>query len=159
MNASNKGFKHLWNDCELTNEMRDLYFFITNNVMEYSNRQNFKNYMSGVKPICVEATMNWQYPGKWFALHSHTHSHIASVFYVNAHEDCGDLCLVDPRGDNNWTDRIDRGVLNTSYERIQPKDGLLVVFPGWLSHMVEPNTSDKVRISIVTNFYLKRQYS
>lgn len=159
IDASNKGFKNLWEDATLSKEMSNLYYFICNNVNEYSYKQNFKNYMSTVRPMMVESTMNWQYPGEWFALHSHTHSHIASVFYLCAPENCGDLLLVDPRGDNNWTDRIDHGVLNTSYEKIKPVEGLLVVFPAWLSHMVEPNTSEFVRISLVTNFYLKRQYS
>lgn len=159
INASNTGFTNLWNDIKLSSEMCKLYNFIENNVVEYSSKQNFKNYMETVKPLMVEATVNWQYPKQWFALHSHTHSHIATVFYVNTPDNCGDLLLVDPRGDNNWTDRVDRGVLNTSYERIKVKKGLLVVFPGWLTHMVEPNQSEEARIAIVTNYYLKRAYS
>lgn len=54
-----------------------------------------------------------------------------------------------PRGKSN------RGSWNapncTSVQRITPHVGLLVVFPSWLEHRVEPHENREPRISIAMN--------
>ena len=117
----------------------------------------FSNYMKDAQPVNVEGKINIQYPNQMFPLHSHSHSHIACVYYLNVPENSGDLLLVDPRGDTNWTDRVDGNYSNVSYERIKPRNGLMVFFPAYLSHMVEPNSSDRIRVSLVSNYYMRRK--
>lgn len=146
---------NIWSDVKLTTEVLRLKSFIENSCIEYT-QPYFNNYMSSARPVNVEGKINVQYPGDFFPVHSHTHAHISSVFYLITPENCGDLLLIDPRGDNNWTDRVDGKYSNVSYERVKPVEGMLLLFPSYLSHMVEPNKSDKMRVSVVTNFYMLR---
>ena len=39
--------------------------------------------------------------------------------------------------------------------RIEPKENMLLYFPGWLEHEVEPNNSNEERISISFNLIRK----
>jgi uncharacterized protein (TIGR02466 family) len=156
MRASQSEFYNLWTDMKLTPDMSRVKQEIEGKCRDYVS-PHFSTYMSSARPVNIEGKINVQYPGNMFPLHSHSHCHVASILYLVTPENCGDLLLVDPRGDNNWTERVDGNYSNLSYERITPKEGLLVFFPGYISHMVEPNKSDKVRVSVVTNFYLSRK--
>lgn len=153
--TSESEFYNLWNDVRLTKEMFRLKNFIEDSCGDYISPL-LNNYMQQAKPVNVEGKINIQYPNDFFPLHSHSHCHVASVYYVNTPDNCGDLLLVDPRGDNNWTDRVDGKYSNVSYEKITPTEGMLLFFPGYLMHMVEPNKSDKMRVSVITNFYMLR---
>ena len=42
---------------------------------------------------------------------------------------------------------------------ITPKENMLVVFPAWVPHAVEVNSSDDERISLSFNFKLNRTFS
>jgi hypothetical protein len=58
--------------------------------------------------------------------------------------------LIDPRNGCDWDSGND-GVNGTKFNRVQPAEGKLVFFPGFVLHMVEPNQSDRARISITSN--------
>lgn len=133
----------------------ELHRLIQNRCKEYASGL-FSNYLKNAELLNVEGKVNIQYPGDMFPLHSHSHSHIACVYYLHVPENSGDLLLADPRGDTNWNDRVDGRYSNVSYERITPKTGLMVFFPSYISHMVEPNKSDQMRVSVVSNFFLRR---
>ena len=40
---------------------------------------------------------------------------------------------------------------NTEQVVVSVKDGMLLMFPAWLQHSVDPNRSDRVRISVGFN--------
>ena len=154
MNATLLDFYDLW-QIRLGQNLSLLKGQIQKNAEHYA-MQCFDNYMSKAKPVIVEGKINVQYPGDYFPLHSHSHAHIACVYYVTTPENGGKLLLVDPRGDTNWNDRIDGKYSNVSYQSIEPKQGMMIFFPSYVQHMVEPNKSDGVRVSVVTNLYMKR---
>jgi hypothetical protein len=49
----------------------------------------------------------------------------------------------------------DDNIFNAVRWSVIPTNGLVVAFPGWLTHYVEPNHSDETRISIAYNFSLQ----
>jgi uncharacterized protein (TIGR02466 family) len=76
---------------------------------------------------------------------------MAVVYYIYTPENCGDLLLVDPRNAPLW-DRISEDKVDgIKYQRIKPKNGKLILFPGYVGHMVEQNKSNDTRISLATN--------
>jgi len=98
--------------------------------------------------------------GAYNVVHTHPNHHWAGVYYVRAGTNdvdkplSGLLEFSDPRPgaglipvkDFGFGDRI----------RIQPRDGLLVIFPGWLPHFVHPYDGDDERISIAFNIKLEK---
>lgn len=94
--------------------------------------------------------------GQYHSLHSHPNASWSGVYYVTgnpgdtpAHPLSGRLELIDPRpgASLSYTDHT------TLYGRcmINPSPGQLVVFPGWLSHMVHPYFGDEERITVAFN--------
>ena len=69
----------------------------------------------------------------------------------------GDLVLMNPTNIDWWTHRlfsyenVTTNAFNGTYFKIPPKEGTLLLFPSYVPHMVEPNTSDVNRISISFN--------
>jgi hypothetical protein len=95
--------------------------------------------------------------GNYNDIHDHdpyAGTFLSGVFYVKTPANCGRLRLFDPRP--FITNAPDMKYYNDSnnYHYFDPKPNLLVLFPGWLKHDVEPNQSDDERISIAFNFRL-----
>ena len=98
-------------------------------------------------------------PGGMNRAHMHPNSLWSGVYYVKAPKNCGYLKIDDPRTtaamsrpimkDGNFPSRLNR---ETHYE---PKAGRLIMFPSWVTHCVDPNESDDLRISVSFNFLQK----
>jgi len=91
--------------------------------------------------------------------HSHSTSWISFVYYVNYATDAGSLVLMSPHQNTELSmpRKIvsDDNIFNAVRWSVIPTNGLVVAFPGWLTHYVEPNHSDETRISIAYNFSLQ----
>jgi uncharacterized protein (TIGR02466 family) len=75
---------------------------------------------------------------------NHTHGGILSgVYYVEIHENCGKLILV------NTAPKT--AIYKGSNFPIDPTECALILFPSWLEHYVEPNQTNERRISISFN--------
>lgn len=78
--------------------------------------------------------------------HHHTHSGVLSgVFYLQVPENSGRLMLVNP------SIRSDGHFIRVPNYSVTPTNLACILFPSWLEHYVEPNRSDKERISISFN--------
>ncbi len=93
--------------------------------------------------------------GHYHALHTHPNHHWSGVYYVEAGTDAPDwprsgvLELQDPRGCVDMA-----GMPGNPFGRtiaITPASGLMVVFPSWLYHWVNPYHGAGERISIAFN--------
>lgn len=93
-----------------------------------------------------------QNPGGTNTPHSHARSILVGVYYLQANEDCGDLLLQNPNAGTIWSGAIENNTDCRAYIRIKPQQGMIVIFPGYVIHSVEPNRSNTQRISIATNF-------
>lgn len=86
-------------------------------------------------------------------LHCHQNAALSGVFYIDTHEEGGDITFQDPA----WLAKImyaGRDQPQTRYT-VSPTDGLLLVFPSWLPHQSTPNLSDKNRLIISFNLTRK----
>ena len=86
-------------------------------------------------------------PGSRNVVHSHQAVQYAGVFYLQA-EGTGDLSFYNPA---NITENCHATAPWVSVMSFTPKDGDLVVFPGWAPHDIEMNKSNKPRINIGFN--------
>ena len=85
--------------------------------------------------------------------HSHfnTSNFLSGVYYVSVPENSGKIGFYDPRP---WmTDTPDNVYFHGGHRcyKIQPEEGMVIFFPPWLEHDVEPNKSNEERISIAFN--------
>jgi len=86
--------------------------------------------------------------------HDHPGNCFSGSFYVSCGENCGRLCF-DNSNNSAWsipkTTVKEYTPYNSETYFISPKNNLLVFFPSHLKHYVEPNLSNKDRISISFN--------
>lgn len=91
--------------------------------------------------------------------HHHGNSDISAAYYVSAFDNCGDIVFYDPRPAPVFNHPIanNPNLLNATVNSIKPKEGMLVLFPSYLEHSVNPNLSNEKRIVISFNLSLKNK--
>tara|TARA_B100000686_G_C16711453_1_gene929398 strand:+ start:649 stop:1251 length:603 start_codon:yes stop_codon:yes gene_type:complete len=87
------------------------------------------------------------------ARHIHSNNYISAAYYIKAPTGCGNIIFYDPRNEVVFRHpKINKtNNLNSNVFSIEPKDGLLVLFPSYLHHSVDLNNSDDERIVISFN--------
>ena len=103
----------------------------------------------------VESWANVSGPGAFNFPHVHGGTYWAAVYYVRVGDgQGGQLVLHDPRMPGLRMHAPGLRFRNMGPELradIKPKEGLMVLFPGWLSHSVEPWQGAGERISVAMN--------
>ena len=96
--------------------------------------------------------------GSFNQKHHHSNSDISAAYYVSAHDECGDIVFYDPRPARVYKNPIAKSPnkLNATINSIKPEPGMLVLFPSYLEHSVNPNLSNKKRIVISFNLSLEK---
>jgi uncharacterized protein (TIGR02466 family) len=104
---------------------------------------------------------NWRIKSSWLTMnkkgsygiiHEHGSSTISGVYYYQTNEKDGEIFFRTP----NHFFKQSYIWKNLKCERtVQPKEGLLILFPGWLDHGVKMNETDHDRISLSFNVILK----
>jgi uncharacterized protein (TIGR02466 family) len=84
--------------------------------------------------------------------HSHPNNYFSFCYYVKAKENSGELVFI--RDDNFSHYEIPATMNRYTFESYMflPSPGLLVGFPSYIKHRVNPNMNDETRISIAFNF-------
>jgi uncharacterized protein (TIGR02466 family) len=116
---------------------------------------------SPLPPWVVEGWVNVSGAGASNKHHVHGGSFWSAVYYVRAPEsDSGQLLLHDPRmpGLRMYYPTLRfKGAGPEQVFRLQPRSGLIVMFPSWLQHSVEPWEGEGERISIAFNIMAARR--
>ena len=118
-------------------------------------RWDIKNFE--VKILSCWSIINYKHA--YNAAHIHANALISSAYYVEAPDKCGDIIFDDPRPGAT----IKKGPYSSVSEwnqgniRITPKPGLLIMFPSYLTHHVQPNMSEKERTIISFNLDVARK--
>ena len=88
--------------------------------------------------------------------HIHSNNFISAAYYIKAPANCGSISFYDPRSANVIrTPKISNyNKLNSDIFSIEPKEGLLVLFPSYLHHSVAMNLADDDRIVLSFNVNL-----
>ena len=99
----------------------------------------------------LQSWINMHDRGGFNFLHMHEGSLLSGSFYISAPPGSGQFVFRDPRpGVLNGS--IKGGVPNGHADiHLTPSDGLMVLFPCWMEHYVEPHESDAPRITIAFN--------
>ena len=129
---------------------------IKSNLNLLINDMNWDLNMQSVKISSMWAIINEK--GAWNQKHQHSNSDISAAYYITAHEKCGDIVFYDPRPARVYKQPIAKSPnkLNGTVSSIKPESGMLVLFPSYLDHSVNPNMSDKKRIVISFNLSLEK---
>ncbi len=90
-------------------------------------------------------------------LHHHPNNHISGVYYAKAAEGAGDILFYDPRPQAHLMEPDVKvfNPANSAMHRFKPEEGLMLLFPSWLEHSVEPNLSGEERVSLAFNVTLR----
>ena len=99
----------------------------------------------------LESWVNIHDRGGFNFLHIHEGCLLSGVFYLQVPAGSGCLMLRDPRPGVVSSPLKGNGPNAHSDIQLRPETGLMVLFPSWLEHFVEPHESDIPRISISFN--------
>jgi len=105
--------------------------------------------------IKLKYCMGWvNVKGKGEAIEAHAHNDcsVTATYYLKTPEDCGDLVLLntDPLIDDQGAFLFNQASV-IPHRHIKPREGLLVIFPGYVVHEVQENRSDDRSISLSTD--------
>lgn len=102
-------------------------------------------------PFQLQSWINLHDRGGFNFLHVHEGSLLSGCFYLSVPAGSGKLAFRDPRP--GVIHGYVKGAVPNGYSdiRLAPENGLLVLFPCWMEHFVEPHDNDQPRISISFN--------
>ena len=130
-------------------EMKWLYDEMRNLVMEANQKCSeidsaFKQHLEKSDNLDYNIWTNVNEVGSKNVIHSHKADAWAGIYYVQA-EGTGNLMFYNPANLLNECKFNSPFIRNTG---IQPKDGMLILWPGWIPHEVIENKSNRQRINI-----------
>jgi uncharacterized protein (TIGR02466 family) len=83
--------------------------------------------------------------------HIHTKSMFSGTYYPKAEDGCGELTFMTPITSLDYVINRDYVAKRTDFTSgeicIQPKTGMLVMFPSWLMHYVRPSPTQRISIA------------
>ena len=120
---------------DLVTEANEIYF---------EKDSVFKYYIDKSENLDYNIWTNVNEVGSKNVIHSHKTDAWAGIYYVQA-EETGNLMFYNPANLLNECKFNSPFIRNTG---IQPKDGMLILWPGWIPHEVIENKSNRQRINI-----------
>lgn len=127
-------------------ELSDFFYYIDPITTDYSNKSNLKR-SNNINYWVQDYKENDKH-----SLHAHGDAFISGVYYLRANENAGELRFSNPNPLYTITDFLN-GPQNKIYFSVKPSKGLLVLFPGWLSHEVIPsNHNNCIRTCLAFNY-------
>jgi uncharacterized protein (TIGR02466 family) len=94
-------------------------------------------------------------PGGMSRLHKHVDNILSGVFYIQCPKDCGDIVFPNPVSNASYhfhhKNLKEYNQNNSSFCNQVPQPGKMITFPSYAEHYVEPNLSNKDRVSISFN--------
>lgn len=142
---------NIWNyNTESIDTLRETTLKIINDVVSEEIPSYIKHKLS-----LKRGWVNYHRTGESLATHNHGNTTVVCTYYIKSPNNCGDLLVFDPRGGVNWGWEVEGSIVGVKHRRIKPKEGSLVIFPGFLLHSVETNKSPLPRISLSSNLILE----
>ena len=124
-----------------------------------------QGYSGDYEPVCDSMWANINPRYAYNRHHTHPHALWSGVYYVQTPDNCGLLCLADPRPQAQvltpYYDPQRKPADSASEVYYQPVTGRVILFPAWLVHAVQPNLTgvegpEGNRISVSFNFHQRR---
>jgi uncharacterized protein (TIGR02466 family) len=97
-------------------------------------------------------------PGAAHKFHTHANNFLSCVYYIRAEPGANTITFHDPRYQNQVVIPMvtERTAENAESINMSVEEGSLLLFPSWLPHSVDPNTSGAMRISVSFNIMFSR---
>ena len=106
-----------------------------------------QGYDDAYEPVCDSMWANVNPHGAFNRHHTHPHALWSGVYYIHTPDDCGLLCLTDPRPQAHvitpYFDPKRRSAHTWAEVYYQPVAGRLIAFPGWIVHSTHPNLASR----------------
>lgn len=110
----------------------------------------------------VEYWLNVNKTGGYNPPHIHPDRHYSGTYYIHTPKGSGNINFLDPRSAHRFSSPEPdsesetngyavKNKYDASVHTYEPEEGKLVIFPSWLMHYVDPNPTDKTRISLAFN--------
>lgn len=99
--------------------------------------------------------------GDWAPRHYHTNSLLSGIFYVRCDKDSGDLILRKSATHVNLFPPtfefkyLENNFFNSGYYEFTPQENEIFLFPSHLDHEVTESKSDRERICVAFNIWIK----
>jgi uncharacterized protein (TIGR02466 family) len=92
-------------------------------------------------------------PGAAHSQHSHPNNFLSGVYYLKTQPGADTIDFHDPRSQTGIIRPpvTELTAENTDQVVVMVKEGMLLIFPAWLPHSVDPNRSEEIRISLSFN--------
>jgi uncharacterized protein (TIGR02466 family) len=109
-------------------------------------------YRDDFKPKVFFTWANLTPPGGSWAMHNHNPCPLSACFYLNASPEMGNLIFENPLSTLLGTQPYPIDYVTRKFEHtVLAESGKLVIFPGYLNHRVEKNTSNTTRLIVGFN--------
>ena len=111
--------------------------------------------------MCIEAWININKPGDYNVSHNHPNCNLAGVLWIKAPKNSGKIVFDSPNNHSSYHEiesyseefKYSSNIYQTFY--FIPTEGIILIFPSYLRHLVEENKSEEDRISVSFNIQLK----
>lgn len=141
--------KYILNEPELAN----LHKYITEAVNIYCKKVYKPKYDNEL--FITQSWFNWLKPGDFHHKHTHQNSFISGVLYIDTDENIDKINFVNERYNQLQLETDTFDVLNSNSWWFNVKIGDIIMFPSSLVHGVDETPSDKTRISLAFNTFIK----
>lgn len=108
--------------------------------------------------------INIHEPDDFAQSHIHTNSLISGCLYLKIPEDSGQIRFYKNQGHVNLFptstsfDYNEVNCITSDFWSLEPKEGMIILFPSHLLHEVDKNTSTENRYSLAFNFYARGSF-
>jgi uncharacterized protein (TIGR02466 family) len=142
--------RHGWNSEDME-VLEQLDFAALKQVIHAACASALGEMGKGVTDFSLQSWVNMHDRGGFNFLHLHEGSLLSGSFYLNVPPGSGQFVFRDPRP-GVLHGSVKGGVPNGHADiHLKPSAGLLVLFPCWMEHYVEPHDGDQPRITIAFN--------
>jgi uncharacterized protein (TIGR02466 family) len=110
-----------------------------------------------VEIYVTQSWMNWTRKGEYHHRHTHSNSYLSGVVYINADEKIDKIVFINDVYRTIKFAHKETNHFNTETWNFTSRPGMLVLFPSWLTHMVEikGDSHNNTRVSLAFNTFVR----
>ena len=131
-------------------EIRDYYQFYVNYYMEKVHAPKYD-----VEAYITQSWMNYTKTGQYHHKHAHPNSWISGCIYISTDREKDRITFYNDKYHRISLPTENFNPFNSESWWFSVGTGDIVIFPSYLTHMVEQTTSTDTRVSIAINTFLK----
>lgn len=145
-----------WQSHNLSGEIAELNDLFKE-IMTFADKfRDIVGYKDNLEPEILNLWVNINYTHCYNTVHTHPGSIFSGVYYLQANEDSGNIVFINPYDFADNPDFVKEYKEFNSPKYYQtPEPQKIIMFPSYLRHYVDANSSLEKRISISFNIGLK----